>query len=442
MVTDQIVCSRIASQWNDEGLFDSKWANLVGRWCIEHIRKFDRPIGKSIKGVFEEWEQRSGVEKATADGIGRFLEYLSDDWESQGEVASDCILDIAGKYFSRVKARKAIDAATDLLDSNRPEEAISIMANIGRVELGAGSLVKPVEEFDIWQQAFDPERRAPIVHYSDGLGKFFGDVLARDTLIAFMAPDKVGKSFWLLDIAFRALKGRRRVAYFEAGDLLQDEVLLRLGSRSAYRPVRSGKIHVPISLDKDSFEVEYDDRIFKDGLSSREAFRSFSKLCRGRDCFRLSCHPNSTVSVEQIHSILMDWNREGWIADVVVIDYADILAPPYGSRDVLDSVDETWKRLRRLSQEFHCLVVTASQSNAAAYTDKSSILSRKHFSGRKTKLAHVNGMIGINYNEDDKKKGIMRLNWVVRRNARYSEKKTVAVAGCLAVAAPSIISVY
>jgi hypothetical protein len=317
------------------------------------------------------------------------------------------------------------------------------LVSINKIELGNGSLVKPPQDYIPWAQAFDSDRRSPLINYSGGLEKFFGGALSRESLISFMGPDKTGKSFWLLDVAFRAIKARRRVAYFEVGDLMQDEVLLRLGSRASRIPLEPGTIHIPLEIDSETKQVvDYDERTFTEGLSARHAYKTFRKICRNRDVFRLSCHPNGTISVDGLRQILSDWHRGGWMADVVVIDYADILEPPRGLLDPLVQTDETWKRLRRMSQELHCLVVTASQSNAAAYQDKTSTLGRKHFSGRKTKLAHVNGMIGINYNDEDKKNGVMRLNWVVKRKGKYEESKSVTVAGCLDVAAPAIISVF
>ena len=139
-----------------------------------------------------------------------------------------------------------------------------------------------------------------------------------------------------------------------------------------------------------------------------------------------------------IFSILRDWAREDWVADVVVIDYADILAPPAGVRDTLDQIDLTWRQLRRMSQEMHALVLTATQASALAYGSKVKGLGKQHFSGRKTKLAHVNGMVGLISNPEDSKKGIIRVNWVVRRRGRFNENSLMPVAGCLDLAAPFI----
>jgi len=120
------------------------------------------------------------------------------------------------------------------------------------------------------------------------------------------------------------------------------------------------------------------------------------------------------------------------------IDYADILAPPAGVRETLDQIDATWRHLRRLSQELHCLVITATQASALAYSDKGAVLGKKHFSGRKTKLAHVNGMLGMVVTAADRDKGLARLNWVVRRDARYSEAAQLLMVGCLDCGCPLI----
>jgi len=128
---------------------------------------------------------------------------------------------------------------------------------------------------------------------------------------------------------------------------------------------------------------------------------------------------------------LKEWAREGWVADVVVIDYSDILDMNYPKIEGRDRIDRTWRDLRRISQQFHCLVVTATQTNRDSYDAK--IITRKHSSEDKRKLAHVTGMIGINQTEEEKKQEVMRFNWIKVRDGKYFESKCVAVAGCLSV---------
>lgn len=438
MVTDQVVCSRIAGQWKDEGLFDSPWANLVGRWCVLHQRKYGVPPNGQLRDIFDEWAGRHPDSVDMVKLVEKFLTHLSEQFESQPEAhSSEYLLDCAGRYFNKVRLRGVIEEATDELDHNQVDSAHGLLSEVNRVELGVGSVVKPAEDYEAWSQAFDREQQRPLIGYPGRLDNFLGRAMTRGKFIAFMGPDKSGKSFWLLDAAYRAVRNRRRVAFFDVGDMTEGDILMRLGSRVARVPHRSPRtVWVPKTVTKGG-KVEGENKQFGKLLGASGAYRAFRKVCRGRDIFRLSCHPNSSINLDGLVGILRNWEREGWVADVVVIDYADILAPPVGVRETLDQIDTTWRHLRRLSQEFHCLVLTATQSNAAAYQEKAA-LSRKHFSGRKTKLAHVNGMIGINVTSDEKEKGVTRLNWVVRREGAFSDQRWMTVAGCLSFSSPAI----
>jgi hypothetical protein len=167
---------------------------------------------------------------------------------------------------------------------------------------------------------------------------------------------------------------------------------------------------------------------------------AFSKACRKRDRFRLSVHANSTINVAGIESILDGWEREGWCADIVCIDYADVLAPPDGYREKVEQIDQTWKALRRLSQQRDALVVTATQTKATAYTARGGTQGRQHFSGSKAKLAEANGIIALNQTSEEAQQDLWRLNWVIHRHAGYNDASWVQVAGCREIGCPVLIS--
>ncbi len=438
MVTDLTVCSRVAGQWTGGGLFDQAWANMIGGWCVAHVREYGTAIGDQLEARFEDWARESNPEEATLKSIEKFLETTSNEYVEGEAAAADVLLDRAGRYFNKARLRKEIEEATDELDRNRVAEAHDRLVNISCVELGVGAVVKPAEDLEAWRRAFDAERKKQLVHYPGRLDQFLGEEMTRDSFVSFMASDKTGKSFFLLDLAFRSIRNRHRTAYFDVGDQSMDAVLRRLGSRAArvpYKPPLSVKM--PTGVDKDG-KVEVAVKQFDAVLTSGQAYKAVRRACRGKDLLRISCHPNSSIGVAGISGMLRDWSREGWDADVVVIDYADLLAPPAGIRDTLDQTDATWRYLRRMSQEMHCLVATATQASALAYSGKQRTLGKRHFSGRKTKLAHVNEMVGLNVTPDDKAKGVTRINLIVKRDGYYNERRYVTVAGCLAIANPVI----
>jgi len=438
MITDQTVCARIASQWKPPGLFDSDWANIVGQWCIRHFEKYGEPIDARLKDSFQAWALRHSDEKRV-EAIERFLILLSDEHDRGKLPTSDYVLDVAGKYFNKVRLQQEIELAQADIDNGEPSKAHSRLANAVKLELGQGAMVKVAEDWDAWREAFSPDKREQLITYPGALNNFIGPALVRDSFVALLSLDKKGKSVWLMDMAYRAIRNRWRVAYFDAGDMGQDAVLMRMGCRIARHPLYPGTNNWPKCLDEER-KPHFRQKHYKTGLTSRQAFRAVKKLCRGKDMLRLSCHPNSTLDLNTIMSTLTDWSREGWVADVVIVDYADILASPPNCEDTKDEIDTTWKQFRRMSQEFHCLVLTATQSNALAYRTNGGPLKRQHFSGRKTKLAHVNGMIGINSSSDDQDKGISRLNWTVRREGRSNETQQIVVAGCWDIYCPAMKS--
>jgi hypothetical protein len=123
------------------------------------------------------------------------------------------------------------------------------------------------------------------------------------------------------------------------------------------------------------------------------------------------------------------WEREdNFIADVIVIDYADLLAPdPDIARlEWRNQVNKIWQRLRRLSQERACLVLTATQANARSYDEKK-LLTRRNFSEDKRKLAHVTAMFGLNQTGEEKELNVLRVNPIVVREEEYSPSQSITL---------------
>jgi hypothetical protein len=454
MILDHTVCARIASQWptNDEGLFDAPWANLVAQWCVDYFERYDQPPRNKLRAIYNDWAETTPAPDDTVEGVERFLRLADEEWERAEDetINSDFILDRANRYFNEVRTRRVLDKSGELLDINRVGDAQAELINIKPVELATDSTISVATDYDAFRKAWDTDQTKSLVPYPGFAHEFIGQHMKRDTLIGFMAPDKTGKSVWLLDLAVRAMNNRKRVLFIDSGDNSQDQVLRRLGSRVARIPsaetiASDGKHRIPMQIrfdEDDDVDVKYEVRKYDEPVTAQQAYSQVVRLCRGIDRLKIKCVPNSSLSVAGIEAEVQRLDMMDWHPDVIVIDYADILAPPTGVRDTLDQIDVTWKQLRRLSSERHCLVVTATQGSSSVYTTNGGPLRKQHFSGRKTKLAHVNGMIGINLAENDRDKGISRLNWVVRREGRYSESKQLIVAGCWDWYSPVYRSTY
>lgn len=448
MIIDSAVLGRLTPNWKSN-LFASPYANRVAKWCVSYFRQYDKAPASHIQNIYESWAS-DARNKDQVEIIGNLLGSLSRQYRRlKRDSNSDYILDLANTYFNKTQLSRLTDTISGDIMQGKIDSALLRVANYRKVEIGTTEPIDVLHSKEAIKSAFD-EKREPLVRYNEGLGKFFGKHLERDGLIAFQGPEKRGKSFMLQEIAFRAVVQRRRVAFFECGDLSQNQIMRRFMVRIAKKPVYPCKVKYPKSIRLKKIEgkepiaqLRYKSKSFKSQLSWREAYKACSELTRNRrlkSVWRLSCHYNSTLSVDDIRSTLDEWRKDEWIPDVIVIDYADILRMEYSGLEGRDRYDETWKRLRRLSQENHCLVVTATQAAAGAY--KAQTQGQEHFSEDKRKNAHVTGMVGLNQTAAEKERGMMRLNWIDLREGYFSPRRCCYVATCLELACMAVKSIF
>lgn len=455
MITDKQVLASIAPKWTKEGLFPSEWSNLVGGWAVKYFNKYGKPPGKSIKSIFMDWgEDNPNTE--TVENVERCISYLSNEYDSSEKINSPFLIDLAGKYFQSVQADALLEELQKLKEVGKVKDFFKTVDKFNRIEIGTGTSRKLMQDEALWTRAFEHERES-LVKYPGDLGRFFGNELERDGFIAIMGVQKRGKSVWLQDLAVRAMEQRRRVAYFQCGDLSEIQQVRRFGVRIARHPLKATRKDFPLSFPK-KLElaegigekvkiIEAVEKHFEEGLTRDLAWNSVkqfmaNKVRSTKPYLMLSVHPMKSITVAGIHSTLVTYQHEGWIPDVIVIDYADILANPVGFQgqgDFRDAINENWMAMRRLSQVWHCLVVTATQVKASGFTAET--LGMEHFSEDNRKFSHVTGMMALNQNNSMKEQGIVALNWIVLREDDFSISRKVYCAGNMAVMNPAIRSI-
>lgn len=447
MVTDPGVLGAVAARWDGKLFGDCRWANVVGGWCVKYHQKYRKAPGKHIGDLYEQWGNSSDRDKDTVKLVESFLSALSDEYDKDPAGRNtDYVLDLCGRYFNSVRLKELGQELQALVEAGDVEKAEQLRKDFNRVEVGQGAGVSLLRDEAAVLEVGDQSSEV-LIQYPDALGEFFGDTLSRDSFVAILAPEKRGKSFWQLDVGWTAMTQKRRVAYFEVGDMSQRQVIRRLLVRASKTPRKPGKVKYPTKIfheeDKPYSEVELADLEFDKGMDPAKAWKKLQKLAAklgDDDLFRLSVHPNSTLKVDGIKAILDGWDRRGWFPDVIVVDYADILAPPSGVAETRDQINATWKQLRALNQETHCCLVTATQANAASYSNDQ--LGMANFSEDKRKFAHVTGMFALNQTSGEKREGLYRLNWVVLRENEFTSDTMVHVAGCLALARPAVLSTF
>jgi len=445
MIVSRYVLSKISAHWEKGGFFESKWANLIAGWCVSYYSKYKKPPGPMIESLFRDWAGAKERDADTVDMVERFLNHLNGEYKQRKRgLNEDYIIDRAGEHFNKALVGMTAKDMEDDLEAGDVEKAVQRMKSFNKIQLGMGHGIDLLSDFSALEKAFE-SKKEPILEYPMAAGDFIGDVIERDGFVMFIGPEKRGKSHCLLDVSWRGFEQRRNVAMFQVGDMSQSQIERRFVVRAAKRPWKEGSYRVPIKITKveDGMpEIQYEDRHCEMPLTFKEGRKAYNRAKKkyAPGSIKLSVHPSGSINVPQIRSIIRDWEEhEQWVPDIVVIDYADILAPIDRKADKRDQINESWIAMRGLSQELHCCVVTATQSDADSYDAK--LISMKNFSEDHRKWAHVTAAIGINQDDEEKEAGIFRLNFPVRREGFNSPRRYVTIAGCLAIGNPCMRSV-
>jgi len=476
-ITSTRLLQVLVPSWNPRVL-QSSTAQVLCRWCKEYFEQYHTAPNRNIETIYTE-KLRLGLAKDQAEWIADILESLSEEYEEQTDPLP--LLDQAQRYISERILRMAAGDMLSELDKGNTDQAWNISQNIAPLN---GNQDSPVCDpfgcgLDKIQEAFQ-QRLSPLVVFPKALGKFWNNELAPGNFIALMGKEKVGKSLFLLEIAMRAARNNTPVAFFQAGDMTELQQLRRmaiyLAEKSDQERYCNGMWVPQVDCllhqtdDCEDKNREDPDKVFKDRkeitwenlsikaqknpehrpchncdrlvgspwlkwragvqpLTGKEAYRTLKRFGKQYpNTMRMSTHANETLTVQQIKQILQQWKqRDGWVPRIVLVDYADILAPdPDLSRlDFRHQQNRIWQRLRNLSQEWNCLVVTVTQIKADGYDKK--LLSLADFSEDKRKFAHVTAMYGINQNPEEKRIGLIRLNELVIRESDFDSHRPVTI---------------
>lgn len=455
MVTSTEALSKIAPQWKDETSLQSKFSSIIGKWCVDYFNIHAKAPDRTIESIFQSWaENRKDHE--LVDTVEKFLAGLSEEYERGKEINPDHVINIASVQFRKNALKHLIKTTEGDLEQGHLDKAEQRVSSFHQVQMGDERDIDLFIDKDAFMKPF-MSKQEPLFVYPGDVGRFFGNSLEREGFLSFVAPEKTGKTWMLIDLAVRAMLQRKKVAFFEVGDMSEEQVIRRFQIRATQYPQRAPnnkwpfKLKYPLKIVPPASrgelaDVEYKIKEFEKERSGGWFWEKTQEVINAKgksnkSYFRLAVRPNFSINVDGIKSTIRMWQiRDDFVPDVVVVDYADILAPPPGRLEVRDQINVTWKQLRNLSAVQHCLVVTATQANAKSY--ERDTIDRRHFSEDKRKMAHCTGMIGLNVTGEEKELGIIRLNWIVRREEDFSSQRCIYCAGNLRIGSPIIRSAF
>lgn len=131
---------------------------------------------------------------------------------------------------------------------------------------------------------------------------------------------------------------------------------------------------------------------------------------------RLLIHefPSGSMTPGMLRRLIEKYRNRGLIFDLVVVDYADIMAPDFRTDNVIENSKEIYIGLRAIAFEFDCALLTATQANregAKAITVKA-----EHVAEDFNKIRTADLVISINASEEERNNGDARLYFAASRN--------------------------
>ena len=411
----------------------------VVSWCFNYYDRHKKAPGKNMETMFYRWAESGRGKAVDVDAVQEFLSSLSLDVEDSN---IGYMLDTLQGYVTERRLKRLVATVEDNVFSGDVDAAISEINGFRSINVNSSGGVDPFKDRQAWKQAFTAHS-APLLTFHGDAGRFLGSAFCREGLIGIQAPEKRGKTWWCLEFIARALRERRKVAFFEVGDLSENQVLMRLAVRLLGQPMwksQCGVLKIPVGINitdgmKGKLRVQCMKKKCMSPVSyysAIEGLKRFSRGCAlsvGSPSLMVACYPTGTMAVKDIDKVLQGWVVEkGFVPDIVVIDYADILAPERKNLMGRDAVNESWAAMRRLAQERRLLVISPTQADADSYDRW--IMGMRNFSEDKRKLSHVTGMLGLNQTEVEKKLMVSRLNWLVLREESHNPRRCLYVGQC------------
>ena len=177
---------------------------------------------------------------------------------------------------------------------------------------------------------------------------------------------------------------------------------------------------------------------WEEAVDAGDRFMQKVGAAPGETRLRLSVHASGGLNTVSLNAQLVQWQIQGWIPDVVIVDYADLLGRIPGIESKWESVEETWRQLRAISQQWHICLITATQASRTGYGKE--LLDMDDFNGSRTQNDNVTALYSINQTEAESLLGVQRIQAIANRD--NPDRRVVATLGSRSVACPVMYSKF
>jgi replicative DNA helicase len=125
-------------------------------------------------------------------------------------------------------------------------------------------------------------------------------------------------------------------------------------------------------------------------------------------------YPSGQMTCADLRKVIEFYRAEGIIFDMIVVDYADIMAAEIKSGNDINESKQVWLGLRAIAHEENAAVLTATQTNRAGFT--ADVAKAEHAAEDFNKIRIADLVLTINRTDEEKTKGEARIYFAASRN--------------------------
>jgi len=474
-------CRRIFPLYKQEYIVSSYVKRIIN-WCKRYFEEYEEAPKKHIEIIFS--DNVSELREKEKLIINDFLTQIIDEYTVSASFNVQYIIDVTLKYFKKRELELIVEKGKSFLSKNKIDETERLIRNYSTISKQMSNIVNPFDS-DTINKYLIAEDVDSLFKLNGSVGELIGP-FRRGWLIGFLAPMKRGKSWWLQEIAVNAVLNNLNT-FFVSLEMNEKTIVNRIyarilgysdGIKEIVFPVfdclrnQVGACRKKDRLSKVSLATDVSDlphefipvenyvpcdvcRGKKDFIPAvwyeirkidKKTLRKKKKILKGFASMfgkhlRIISFPAFSATVDDIfYELDILESTENFVPDVICIDYADILAFSnfkFGERELIDI---TWKKMKRLADEKHIAVFTASQSNRGSIKKK--VVDQIDTAEDIRKIAHVDMMISLNQLPEEKAKNLMRLSLIAHRHKNFNSNKQVMVLQQLNIAQPCIDSEF
>jgi len=459
---------KIQRYWNPVFL-ESIEFRKVASWCLEYYSKYGKAPDEDIENIYMSKVKSGDLSKAEASYIEMVLQDLSDEFGRGSHFNAEYLYDQTITYFKTQELNNHNERIQDLTNAGDVEEAEKLIKSFHSSLLNTTTVgldLSSAEASIRVRKSFNKVLQR-VISYPGVLGAFWNDELVRGAFVALLAPEKRGKSFMLMELAVRAYRQKSNVAFFQCGDMTEEQQLRRmcihLARRSDrekycnehYRPVGDcvrNQLDICDRKDRNCdhgiFNIELNEFYREkpkyvnletllekleefpeyqpcdslschhrkgtvwlkhiptvEPLDGKSAQKVWKKFFRkSKKHFKLATYPSAVLTPDEIVKVLNVWEQvDGFVPDVICIDYADLMEPNDSHISEVRHKQDSVWKGLRGISQTYHALLITA-TQADADSYRRERLSRSNYSEDKRKFAHCTAMYGLNQDPLDREK--------------------------------------